>query len=244
MEVDWNYNRDSEGRVVGFRSVITDVTERKQADEALRASEEKNRSMIELSPDVIVVVNKLGVIVSCNSAVEKMSGYPREELVGRHFTKLDAFRLKDVPKYLSLFAKTLRGQVREPIEVDFVQKDGSSGTVEVRVSLLKDGNVQAIATNITERRRAEQALLKSEMMNRSLLEGSPVCNKIIDLDFKLRYMSAAGLKQLKIPDIKLYYGQTYPPEFYPESMRAPLIKSLKLLKLTDFMPQGVFPGGE
>jgi len=65
-------------------------------------------------------------------------------------------------------------------------------------------------------------------MNRSLLEGSPVCNKIIDLDCKLRYMSAAGLRQLKIPDIKPYYGQTYPPDFYPESMRAPLVKGLKL----------------
>ena len=78
------------------------------------------------------------------------------------------------------------------------------------------------------REQAEEALQRSEMMNRSLLEGSPVCTKIIDPDFKLRYMSAAGIKKLKIPDIRRFYGETYPPESYPQSMRAPLIRNLKL----------------
>ncbi len=66
------------------------------------------------------------------------------------------------------------------------------------------------------------------ILNRFILAGSPVCNKIIDLDYTLRYMSDAGIKQLKIPDIHPYYGQTFPPKFYPEAMRAPLIASLKL----------------
>ncbi len=82
--------------------------------------------------------------------------------------------------------------------------------------------------NVFRRKRAEAAFRESEMVTRSLLEGSPVCNKIIDLDCKLRYMSNAGVTDLKIPDIKPYYGQTYPPEFYPDSMRAPLVKGLQL----------------
>ena len=80
---------------------------------------------------------------------------------------------------------------------------------------------------IEDRIQAEEALRESEIMNRSLLEGSPVCNKIIDLDFKLRYMSAAGLKMLKLTDVEPYYGQPFPFEFYPESVRATLIKGLK-----------------
>ncbi|NOY28910.1 MAG: PAS domain-containing protein [Planctomycetes bacterium] len=53
----------------------------------------------------------------------------------------------------------------------------------------------------------------------NLLEGSPVCNKIIDLDSKLQYMSTAGVTQLKIPNIEDFYGCTFPPVLYPESWR-------------------------
>ncbi|MFQ5423429.1 MAG: PAS domain S-box protein, partial [Phycisphaerae bacterium] len=70
----------------------------------------------------------------------------------------------------------------------------------------------------------------SEMRIRALLDASPVCNKIIDLDSRLQYMSAAGVKQLKIPDVQAYYGCPYPPEIYPESMRTPLIKHLERAK--------------
>ncbi len=83
---------------------------------------------------------------------------------------------------------------------------------------------------ITDRKRAEAELRDSEMRSRTLLEDSPVCNKIIDLDSRLQYMSAAGLRQLKIPDIKPFYGCIYPPDFYPESMRIPLIEHLERAK--------------
>ncbi|MCL7961064.1 MAG: glycosyltransferase family 39 protein, partial [marine benthic group bacterium] len=46
----------------------------------------------------------------------------------------------------------------------------------------------------------------------------------------IRYMSAAGWRRLKIPDVESYYGKTYPPEFYPESMRAPLVEGLDRAK--------------
>ncbi len=83
---------------------------------------------------------------------------------------------------------------------------------------------------VAERGRAQKALRESETRSRTLLEGSPVCYKIIDLDSRLQYMSAAGLKTLKIPDIKPFYGCTYPPDFYPESMRTPLIEHLERAK--------------
>ena len=87
-----------------------------------------------------------------------------------------------------------------------------------------------LSTNIIRRKHAEKAMRESEIVNRSLLDGSPICNKIIDLDFKLQYMSDAGVKDLKIADITPYYGQTYPPESYPDSMRAPLVEGLILAR--------------
>lgn len=88
--------------------------------------------------------------------------------------------------------------------------------------------LKELEAGITERKKAEEKLRDAEIMNRTLLEGSPVCTKLIDRDFKLRYMSGAGVKDLKISDIEPYYGQTYPLKFFPESARVPLAKNLKI----------------
>ena len=98
--------------------------------------------------------------------------------------------------------------------------------LEVSEQQLKGSN-QQLEIEIAKHEKTEEVLRESENMNHSLLEGSPVCSEIIDLNSKLRYMSAAGQKRLKIRDINALYGQTYPPEFYPESIRGPLISNLK-----------------
>ena len=69
--------------------------------------------------------------------------------------------------------------------------------------------------DISDRKQAIEALRKSEERCRTLLEGTSVCIKIIDLDSRLQYMSSAGLQQLKIRDVDSFYGATYPPEFFP-----------------------------
>jgi PAS domain S-box-containing protein len=168
------------GEVVGLIGIARDITEHKKAESALRESEAKHKSMIELAPDAIIVVNKLGIIVSCNSASQKISGYSKDELVGRHFAKLGVFKPKDIRKYLGIFAKIMKGLVHEPFEVDFFRKDRSKGIVEVRVSLLEDGNIQAIATDIGERKMAEQALRESEERLKILFESAPDAIYLID----------------------------------------------------------------
>ncbi|UCC97262.1 MAG: PAS domain S-box protein [Phycisphaerales bacterium] len=164
---------DESGRPASVEGALYDVTERKEAESALRHSEERHRSMIELAPDIIVVVNRLGVIVSCNSAAEKVTGYTREELVGTHFTKLGAVRFKDVPKLVSVFSNVLRGNVPDPFELNFLRKDRSAGVVQVRVNLLTDGSIQMIATDITDHEKAQRTLRESEERLRILFESAP-----------------------------------------------------------------------
>ena len=72
----------------------------------------------------------------------------------------------------------------------------------------------------------------SEKLNRVWLEHSPVCTKIVDLDFNLQYMSSAGIQDLGIEDITPYYGKPYPLDFYPESFRDTMTKNLEKSKET------------
>jgi len=65
------------------------------------------------------------------------------------------------------------------------------------------------------------------LINRTWIENSPVCTKILDLDFNLQYMSEAGVKQLKIENITEYYGQRYPLHFYSDSFKIPMSRDLK-----------------
>ena len=137
------------------------MIEHEQTEGQVGETEALYRNMVELSPDSILTVNTKGVITSCNTAATRLLGYSRDEMVGKHFTKLGTLRLRDVPKYLKLFRSVLRGEVTEPLEVPFYRKDGASRLVDVRISLLKVGGktiIQTTARDITERKRMEQEI--------------------------------------------------------------------------------------
>jgi len=91
-------------------------------------------------------------------------------------------------------------------------------------------SISNLNQEIAERKKVEEELKAAEKKNRTWLENSPVCTKIVDLDFNLQYMSAAGVRDLKINDITQFYGKPYPFDFYPESFRNTMIKNLKKVK--------------
>ena len=70
-----------------------------------------------------------------------------------------------------------------------------------------------------EHERSKALLWESERKSRAWLEHSPVCTKIVDLDFNLQYMSRAGVQGLQIDNITPFYGKPYPFDFYVK--RAP-----------------------
>lgn len=80
--------------------------------------------------------------------------------------------------------------------------------------------------SVTSFRTREERLRFSEKQSRAWIEHSPVCTKIVDLDFNLQYMSAAGVTSLGIDDITAYYGKPYPFDFYPRTFRDKMAKNL------------------
>ena len=79
---------------------------------------------------------------------------------------------------------------------------------------------------------AEERLNASEKKSLTWLEYSPVCTKIVDLDFNLQYMSAAGVNGLNIDDITEFYGKPYPFDFYPKPFKTLMRMNLKKVKET------------
>jgi len=86
--------------------------------------------------------------------------------------------------------------------------------------------------DITESKRMEIALQESEKTRRDWIENSPACTKVVDLDFNLQFMSASGIRDLKIEDINEFYGKPYPLHFYPDSFKIPMSRDLKKAKET------------
>jgi len=80
--------------------------------------------------------------------------------------------------------------------------------------------------------RLEKQVAERTKELKTWLENSPICTKIVDLDFNLQFMSSAGINGLKIGDIKPFYGKPYPFDFYPESFNKLMRMNLKKVKET------------
>jgi len=121
--------------------------------------------------------------------------------------------------------------------VRYRHKDGSTVWVRCRGMAIRDETGKPIRmlgahTDLTPNKQAENRLLISEKRSRTWLEHSPVCTKIVDLDFNLQFMSSAGVSDLKLDEITDYYGKPYPFSFYPESFKIPMADNLVKVKET------------
>jgi PAS domain S-box-containing protein len=141
------------------QATFTDITDRKNAEETAKESEEKWLSLVGMVPDGIVTLDLKGVITSVNNAFLRLTGYTKEEIVGKHFAKLQTIRARDVLKYLKLLGPALTGKLPPPFEYSYVRKDGSIGWAEAHIRFLKKNGkttgFQAFLRETTERKQSE-----------------------------------------------------------------------------------------
>jgi diguanylate cyclase (GGDEF)-like protein/PAS domain S-box-containing protein len=175
------------GQVVGITALMTDITERKRAEQALRQSEEKYRALVENINDVFYTLDNQGNITYVSPVIERFSKYKVSDLIGKHFSQL--IYQDDLPALLDRFTRLLSGQL-EPWEFRIVDKDGR--IIFVRTSsrpAYENGEVVGITTlmtDITERKRMEQKL--EELATHDFLTGLP--NRALLAD---RFTLAAAL---------------------------------------------------
>jgi PAS domain S-box-containing protein len=140
-----------------------DITERKRAEQALREASLYNRSLIEASLDPLITIDKQGKVTDVNSATELATGIAREQLVGSDFSDYFTDPNKARQGYLKVFS---RGTIRDyPLAIR--HRSGIITDVLYNATLYRNetGEIQGIvaaARDITERKRAEEALRESE----------------------------------------------------------------------------------
>ena len=185
---------DNTGGVIGTTGYSRDITERKQAEEALRESEEKFRSFIEQSADGVALLDEQGHIIEWNQAQARITGVPRAQALDLSFADVQ-FQLlppeRRVGRSPEVFQEALSQafwtgqspQFQRPVEIEI---QGAAGE---RKSLLQTAfpiktdegyRIGAIVRDITERKRAEAALIESNARFRTLFEASPDAIVLID----------------------------------------------------------------
>jgi diguanylate cyclase (GGDEF)-like protein/PAS domain S-box-containing protein len=155
--------RDEAGTLIGYGKVTRDVTERYEAETALRQSEARFRSVTESATDAIMSVDAGGTIVSWNPAAARLYGWPAEEAIG--MSVLDVLPERDREQstrvMTSLAAQTGGEHLSTPVELVALRRDGVEVPVEVSIgSWIVDGEVNyaGIVRDITERKRIEGQL--------------------------------------------------------------------------------------
>ena len=165
--------QDEDGNYAGVLRMITDITERKRAEEALRESERRYAALFEHSNDGVFVFSPDGVELAVNERGAEMLGYEVHELVGKPLVYDPAEYADALRKQAEVFA----GRTIPPYERTFRAKDGSPVLVEVNLTVVRDAErrplyLQSIVRDIRERKRAEQDLQQSEKRYRDLFDNA------------------------------------------------------------------------
>ena len=167
---------DSEtGRVIGVIEYIRNVTKRKQAEDALKASEEKYRSILENLEDGYYEVDLTGTLTFCNDALTRLMGYSREEMQDKNYQQFNTDD-KNTQILYQVFNQVYRtGEPSKGTYYEVNTKNGERKNLETSASLIKDSSgkpvgFRGIAREVTDLMRTQDALRKREERYRTIIE--------------------------------------------------------------------------
>jgi PAS domain S-box-containing protein/putative nucleotidyltransferase with HDIG domain len=175
MENHLSFLRDETQKAVGIVSLTRDITDRKQAEEALRESENRYYKLFERMSSGVAIYEAVEdgadfMIRNFNTAAERMENIRKEEVLGRRVTEVFP-GVRDLG-LLSVFQRVWRSGDPESQDISFYQDNRISGWRENHAYKLPSGEIVAIYDDVTARKRAEESLQQAEENYRSIFENA------------------------------------------------------------------------
>jgi PAS domain S-box-containing protein len=204
------FRRNPDGRLVGLDFLVSDITERKRAEKATEDRNARLNALIEHNPLAIVVVNINDQVDMCNPAFECMFGYSESEMLGK---KVDDLLTTDQS---ADEAREISDRVRRNEMVHFTtqrrRRDGTRVKVDIHgVPLRLDGEFvgsYGIYQDITERERAEAALIEERHLLHTLMDNSPDYIYFKDRESRFFRINRAQAKSFGFDDPRQAMGKT------------------------------------
>jgi diguanylate cyclase (GGDEF)-like protein/PAS domain S-box-containing protein len=203
---------DSSGAPIGFRGIARDITERMRMEEALRQSEQKYRTILEEMDEAYFEVDLAGNYTFVNDAISRLLGYPKEELLGTTFRK--QVNEEDTALLYDAFGKIYtNGKPVRDISYKAIRKDGEIKYAEITGFPIQNqkGEVigfRGIGRDVTERKRMEETLRRSEQKYRTILEEMDEAYFEVDIAGNYTFVNDAISRLLGYPKEELI-GTTF-----------------------------------
>ncbi|MFX0064157.1 MAG: PAS domain S-box protein [Candidatus Hermodarchaeota archaeon] len=185
VEINVTLAYDDEGAPLHIQSVVSDITERKQAEIALKEREKRYRALFDHTNDAVFIISLDLTNIEVNQRAADMLGYTIDELIGMHISQI--VTEYEYPDSLQVREALLAGEKAPVYERIFRKKDGTEFPVEVNVAMVFDAtgaplHIQSVVRDITERKRVEEKLRKSATAINELNESLTIINRILRHD--------------------------------------------------------------
>jgi len=196
-KIEW----DTEGM---WLLTVTNVSEEKGLKKQLKGAEERYQDLSDIVADAVFTIDLNGNFMSGNQAMEPLTGYTREEFVGRHFSEF--IKPEDTDFIVGLYGQMYRtGKSVRGVIHDFIRKGGEVRTVEAYVNVIKKHGkpvgAYASVRDITELRQAYANLMESEQRYRTLIENLNDVIYTVDNNGYFTYVNPSFEKVFKyVPD--------------------------------------------
>ena len=171
-----------------------DITDRKKADEALVESEDQLKASLENAPDGVYMNDHKGNFLYVNRKCEEISGYQREEVIGKNFLEVNLIPENDLSRAVELFQDTIKGGSTGSVALELIRKDGRRIPIEIRANVVRykgQAVMLSFVRDISERKRVESALQESEQSYRRLADYHKQLN-----DISILFIEAADKQNL------------------------------------------------
>jgi PAS domain S-box-containing protein len=206
VEAFGRFYYDGDGVAVRMTGIMSDITDRKQAEIALQQSEQRYRSLIQATSQIVWNTAADGRVVTELPSWGAFTGQSFEEYRGWGW--LAAVHPADRERTNELWLAAVANLTTFALEQRLQRHDGEYRYMSIRgVPILNEaGDVLewvGIHTDITDRKQDEANLRRSEEFNRRILENNKDCIKVLDLEGRLLYMNDGGKKLLEIDDFAL-----------------------------------------